>query len=372
MLRFREALVFAVLFTFLSPQARADGDGKILDKTKDEWLAILANDEKPRMRKAAVIALGIYGPGQRDVLPALNKALLGDKDDSVRVQIIQVMGSIDRKELRDALPTLSDALKDDKSSSVKAGAAGVMGKLGELAKPALNTLIICLKDPDVRVRAAAVDTIGKIGPDAAKPAMAEMLPLLKDTDSLVRYSTVSSYGRMGLDASFVVPDILQVLESDSAPDVRREAAHTLALIGSTTPKLVLPAAIKALQNDKSEEVRRQLAVALATMGDIRGAMTEILSILRSDKDPGVRVQLVRSISGALGSELKAYVKDLAEWLPKEPDSDARLAIIQELGALGPGASDGLEALKRCENDVVLQVRDAAKQAVRQVKGIAKK
>ena len=82
------------------------------------------------MRKAAVIALGIFGPGDKDVLPALSKALAADKDEMVRLQIVAVLGSLKSEVLRDSLPTLADTLKDDKSSAVKAATATLIGKLG--------------------------------------------------------------------------------------------------------------------------------------------------------------------------------------------------------------------------------------------------
>jgi len=60
------------------------------------------------------------------------------------------------------------------------------------------------------------------------------------------------------------------------------------------------------------------------------------------------------------------VKELADQLIKDPEGDVRLAIVQELGALGPAAKDALPALKRAVTDVQLSVRDAAKAAVKKV------
>jgi HEAT repeats len=101
-------------------------------------------------------------------------------------------------------------------------------------------------------------------------------------------------------------------------------------------------------------------------------MKEILEVLRNDKDRTVRLHLVRSIPTCLGSGMKEYVKDYADWLNKEPDADVRLAIIQELGALGPAGNEALDALAVAESDVVLQVREAARQAIVQIKEVPKK
>ncbi len=371
---FRSLLVTAslqVFFFAMTPSAAAQNN-KVLEKTKAEWLAILDDaSAKPRMRKAAVIALGIFGAGEADVLPALSKALASDKDEAVRLQIVSILGSVKSNSLRDSLPTLADVLKDDKSSAVKAATANLIGKLGELAKPALSGLVRALKDVDPSVRAAAVEAIGQTGAEA-KSAISDMLPLLKDTDASVRYSTVYALGRFGSDAAGAIPELLQVLEKDTSADARHEVARTIALIGGASDKSIVPALIKALQNDKSDEVRRQLALTLGKMGDIKGEMKDILGVLRNDKDHTVRLYLIRSIPTCLGSAMKEYVKDYADWLGKEPDADARLAIIQELGALGPAAKEALEALTRAESDVVLQVREAARQAILLVKAPAKK
>ena len=356
----------------MASPARSQEDGKVLDKTKVEWLSILEKDEKTRMRKAAVIALGIFGPAQKDILPVLGNSLAKDKEEDVRVQIVLTLKSLDpKKELRDLLPLLADVLKDDKSAAVRTGAAELIGRLGEYAKPALKTLIAALKDSDVGVRAAAADALGKIGPDA-KAAVPEMLPLLKESDASVRFTTIFAYSRIGPAAAFVAPDINIIFETDPSSDVRREAARTLGLIGTSATRFVLPTIIKVLREDKSEEVRRQAAQTLAKMGDIKPVMKETLEIFRADKDRYVRLHLVRSIAAALGSNLKDYVKDLADWLNKDPDADVRLAIVQELGDLGVAAKEAIPALLDAENDVVIPVREAAKQAVLQVKGLAKK
>jgi HEAT repeat protein len=363
-------LVLALLLTAKQRgQAQQIEDGKVLDKTKSEWLTILEKNEKARMRRAAVLALGIFGPGEKDILPALNKALAADKDESVRLQIVAVLGSLKPEVLRDALPTLADTIKDDKSAAVRAATANLIAKLGALAKPALVPLTGALKDADSVVRAEAVKALGVIGAEA-KTAANDMLPLLKDSDSFVRQSAVFAFGRWGREALPVVPNLLQLLENDSAAEVRLEVARTLAAVGPDAD--TLPAVAKALRNDKSEEVRRQLALTLEKMGNLRSIVKELFDVLHSDKDRVVRVHLVHSISKGLGSSMKDYVKDFAVWLNKDPDADVRLEITQELGALGPAGEEAVDALMIAESDVVLQVREAARQAIVRIKEKPKK
>ncbi|MCE9534232.1 MAG: HEAT repeat domain-containing protein [Planctomycetes bacterium] len=359
----------AFFLAFCSP-VQSQEDGKVLDKTKSEWLTILQKDEKPRMRKAAVIALGIFGPGQKDILPVLTRSLSTDADEAVRISIVGILGRVEKNDLRDSLPVFADVIKDDKSGTVRAAVARLISQLGDLAKPALMPLIAALKDTEPGVRAAAAEALGKIGPDA-KAAVNPLLPLLKDMDSNVRYSAVFAYGRIGPDAAFMAPDLNQVLENDTSVDVRREAARSLGMIGGTSAKYVIPSFLKGLKEDKSEEVRRQIALAIAKMGDIGSVMKELLDIMRTDKDRYVRMHLARSIPSALGSNFRAFVKEYAELLPKETDGEVRLALVQELGALGPAAKEALEILTEATSDPVLQIREAARLAVFRIKTVPK-
>jgi len=350
-----------ILFLSLTASVRSQDD-EILGKKKSEWLTILENDENPRLRKAAVIALGIAGPGRKDILPALTKSLDKDKAEPVRLQIVTILANVHPNDLRDSLETLTEVLKKkDETASIRAGAATAIGKLGPNAKPALTALLAALKEHDL-IKAAAVEAIGRIGPDAAKSAIVEMLPLLKSPDASVRFATVYAYSRLGPESAFVVPDLNLLLNSDPSAVVRHEVAKTFALFG-VDAKLAIPALIKALREDKSEEVRRQVAQALGKMGmEIKPAVVSMIEVLQKDQDRLVRSHVVRSLSIALGADLKEHVKDLAEVLNKDPDGDVRLTIVQELGALGPNAIDALKALRDAENDVVLQVREAARAA----------
>ena len=95
---------------------------------------------------------------------------------------------------------------------------------------------------------------------------------------------------------------------------------------------------------------------------------QVAKAMKKDPDKGVRIFVVHALGNALGPTLRDFVKDLAEQLPKEAEGDVRLAIVQELGALGPDAKEALPALQRAVADVQITVRDAAKQAVKKVQG----
>lgn len=345
---------------------------EVLGKGKAEWITILKSEPKPELRKAAVIALGIIGPTQKDVLPELNKALVEDKDEFVRLQVVAILATAKANEVRDVLETLVNTLKHDKSAAVRAQTASLIGKLGEFAKPALGSLEVALKDESPSVRAAVVNSLGQLGAEA-KALVEKLIPLFRDADANVRFATAYAVVRMGANPLSVVPYLTQLIEADPSIDVRREAIKSVGLIGAPAAKIAVPALVKALRTDKEDEIRRQAAIALGRMGsDLSTAMKEILASFREDKDKTVRLYLIRSISGALGRGMKEHVKDLADCLQKESDGNVRLAIVQEFGALGVDALDALPALRQAESDVVLQVREAARQSIDQITKPAKK
>ena len=115
------------------------------------------------------------------------------------------------------------------------------------------------------------------------------------------------------------------------------------------------------------DVRREAALALGKMpGQIRGAAPAMIEAMKNDKDKTVRIFVVHALGDGLGDGLRAYVKDLASQLMKEPESEVRVALVQELGILGPGAKEALPALNQAANDVQRSVRDEAKRALKKV------
>ena len=94
----------------------------------------------------------------------------------------------------------------------------------------------------------------------------------------------------------------------------------------------------------------------------------MIEAMKKDPDKSVRIFTVHALGNGLGPTLRDFVKDLAERLPKETEGEVRLAIVQELGALGPDAKEALPVLQQMVTDVQITVRDAAKQAVKKVQG----
>jgi HEAT repeat protein len=372
----RLAILSSLSFVFLVTGSGLAQEGvtHVADKTKDEWLKILREDESARKRSSAVVALSRFTKRTNDIVDALREALSNDKADSVRLQAAKIVADFDvktedgRDHFAKMIPTLADLLRGDKSVMVRAAAAKALGQAGEKATTVINTIINGLKDTDANVRIASAHTIGQLG-EVAKAAVPELIPLLKDMDDHVRLEAVYALGRVGGAGVLAVGDLSKVLAADTDATVRKEAARAFKLIGGEAREAV-PALAKALREDKSEEVRQECALALGKMaGDVKDVAGQLLEAVQKDADKDVRIFSVHALSsGLVNSDLKMHVKVLAEHLGKEQEGDVRIAIISVLGTLGPDGVEALPALNKASADVQVNVRNAAKAAIKKIKG----
>src|SRR5262245_20067940 len=92
----------------------------------------------------------------------------------------------------DPLPDLIRALKH-RTAFERTQAAKALGRLGWLAREAMPALMLVLNDEDAKVREAAAQAVGQMGPDAL-PALCA---LLTHSDKYVRRQAVWGMGKLG-------------------------------------------------------------------------------------------------------------------------------------------------------------------------------
>jgi HEAT repeat protein len=357
--------IFSLAFVMLAPLGMVRAEDLVGGKTKNDWMKMLRDDESPRKREAAVIALGIIGPKVTGVKDSLRDALARDKAERVRLKAIEVVQNFEKESLRDFVPTLAELLKGDAVPAVRAAAATALGKAGEYAKGVVPIIVAAFKDKELSVRTAAADSIGRIGFEA-KDVVKPLVALLKDPDAGVRLAATFSLGRIGLEATSAIPELMEVLAQDSDANIRKEAARAFGFLGPDAREAV-PTLVKALREDKSESVRQQCALSLAKVGsEVKKAVPGLLEALQKDPDRTVRVYSIHALSNGLGGDLKAHIKPLTDQLLKDPEGEVRLAIVQELGALGPDGKEALPALQRAASDIQVSVRNAAKEAIKKI------
>jgi HEAT repeat protein len=334
-----------------------------------EWMTILKEDDTPRKRRAAVVALGQIGAGSRDhlgaVIAAVGKALRTDASPAVREQAAVVLGQMKPEEAAAALTDLTEAMRVEKESAVKREVATTLARLGKAAKPAVQPLTAALKDAGPAVRAAAADALGRVGPDA-QPAAPELMPLLKDADKSVRQAAIFALGRVDPEEKAEpAAALVNVLKSDPDLELRREALVALGFLGERS-QLVLAALVGVLA-DKNTELRALAAVTLGRFGSaVRSVEAGLLKALKSDPEKQVRLNVVRALCSSYGAEAAALIPVLTERLKDDPAFEVRVAAAEELGALGPSGKPALPALRNAQRDPQIKVRDAAAAAIKSI------
>jgi len=168
-------------------------------------------------------------------------------------------------------------------------------------------LIGALKDTDVGVRRAAVQSLSRFDDPISLPAFREAL---RDADAEVRAQAAEALGERKDRAS--APALADALRDESA-EVRRAAAGALGEIPNSGAREPLLAALK----DPDAEVREHAIVALARLGD-QGAIDGLTGAIKDPK-PDVRAKAIEAL---MEFDLAAPPAGLLEAL-RDPHPDVR-------------------------------------------------
>lgn len=346
-----------------------------------EWVQLLKEDSSPRKRKAAVVALGQLWKERRygQSVPSIGTALQQDPSADVRLQAAIILGQLSRDdvavtdEVKPVVGQLVAALLAEKDSAVRRETSAALGRFGELSKSGVLALSNTLKDAEPATRAAAADALGRIGLDARTSAPL-LLPLLKEGDKTVRRLAVFALARIAPeDVEAVGAAFTQLLRDDKDSEMRKELVVALGLLGDHSEAVAT--GLAAAMADSDPEIRRQAARSLAKFGlNIQPASDALLKAFQSDPDKNVRIDALRALGSGLGSTMQVHIPVLLARLNMEaegsmkgdPDFEVRIAITDELGALGPSGKEAVPALRRSLRDPQVKVREAATQAIKKI------
>jgi HEAT repeat protein len=380
------------LFTLALAAARADEKDPVYEgQTVSKWIDTVQKDSSARKRALAVEALGKIWiiHKHKDVLPNVGRALRVDPSTAVRAQAAIVLGGLSKDDIKYGSADLVAALGNEKESRVRKEIIVAMSKFPEVCALGLEPLITSLKDTEPAVKVAAAEAIALAGTQVktmAKSAAPELVPLLKDSDKSVRVAAVYALGRIQPEgASAVAETMAEMLGTEKDADLKRELVASLGLLGEKSEPVV-KALSAALSEKQPDEVRRGAARALGTFGTDAGAAADALfKTLTTDPVKDIRVDAVRAFGSVLGpAGVKKRLKDLRPQLdPKaQPDFEVRLALVDEIGALGyefvgidlastdkdvkAEALATLVALRQRQADPQVKVREAATNAVKKI------
>jgi HEAT repeat protein len=314
------------------------------------------------LRARVARILGRIGPAAAEAAPRLTSFL---EDHDLRIESADALDRI-CPEKRDDTHSLFAALKGRCSAS-RAKAADVLGRIGggnrKLARHILRFLIPVTRDPDPRVRAASVRSIGKIESHlvdhwpgltdllddpasevraAAVEALARLRDpgatrahrarLLHDPDQSVRVAAVRSMASVDMRSVEVVAGLIESL-NDSSVGVRAAAAEKLVGSGEWTtqfegvdPRLTRMRACQRIRRSLADPDPRVRAAAARILPRFKREATDAQSLLCArTKDESVLVR-------------RAAVDALAQLRPDSTESISPL--VDRLSDFSPSGSHG--------------------------------
>lgn len=198
-----------------------------------------------------------------------------------------------------------------------------------------------LQRPDADVRQHAVVALGAIGPDAAEAVPTLATILTNDADGNTRFQAALALGKMAPASGAAVPALARALEEDKTPLVRMNAAIALCRLGIQA-RPAMPTLIKALQHRANR----------TNLGTFPYTIQEIAA-----------VALGRATAGTSDG-----VKPLLKTLETARTATKRRLLAQALGEIGEPARSAEPQLRALLADDNLEVRDAAKEGLRKIRG----
>jgi len=188
-----------------------------------------SSDEEER--RDAALQLGAMETAA--AAPALRSAV-NDSSSQVRAIAIRGLGLIADA---DSIPLIAARLAQDKLPFVRKTAAYALGRFRRQEVTA--ALVGALTDKDAEVRGAATVALAEYADPAA---IAPLTRALTDKSNFVRAHAARALGINGRAAAQAVPVLITLLTADEGPEVKRQSATALGLIGD---RAALPALERA-------------------------------------------------------------------------------------------------------------------------------
>jgi HEAT repeat protein len=362
------AWVAAAMALVWPMRAPADDDPEFRGKRVTEWLKVLHEDPSPKRQQAALLVLELVGPKSRFVVPGLARELREHPEAAIRAGCATLLGKF-KDQAALAVDPLAASVKQDKADAVRESAATALGKMERIALPAVPALTSALADKHAGTRAAAAESLGRLAMVDAESLADSVGPLTKalvDPAPIVRSYAAYALAPLGKIATPAIGPLGDVLMKDKEPSVRKDSAKALAALGPISAPAV-PALTKTLADASNRpDVRHHAAIALGAIGpDAVAAMPELIKAFK-DADKSVRCFSIYAV-GKLGPAGRQALPDLIRVLREDEVAEVRLAVIDQLGALGTDSPDAVDALTVATKDGRPAVREAAVEALKKLR-----
>lgn len=255
-------------------------------------------------------ALDINASLLEDIISAFIEAL-DDRDKHMRAEVINALYHISSP-ARDAIPAIIEITEREENT----GAIRALGSIGKSDREILSRLINMLNDESKgnEFRMSIVESLSEMlwaDNSLSEDILPVLIGLLDDPDVKVRARAVDRL-RGKEYAEQIVPALINALE-DEESIVRSEAAQRLCGIGENARQAV-PALIKAM-DDENENVRKWVFNAFQRI-KAPEAVPALIGKL-SDDDPKMRGRVIRALKHADTPESRKAVDNYYDSMRKE-------------------------------------------------------
>jgi len=266
---------------------------------KDEMEGLIRQLTLLNQQVCLDLVMALKSKKNEDNQEMITRIIRSADDKRVKSIVLRIVGL---SKAKFAVPVIAECVKDP-DKRVRANAIESLAELGnedviELIKPALN-------DFDNRVKANAAKGLWKLGGARSLQILREML---SDNDKWMRASAAYALGEIGV---IQVAEILQMALNDSDNDVKVNVIKGLGKIGD--PHSLQPVMDVVRNRNEDWIVRKTAIVTLA-----KSTSEEVLEFLRAQQSEASETQLFRETikvileeTGALPPADQASSKDQA-------------------------------------------------------------
>jgi HEAT repeat protein len=280
--------------------------------------------------------LGRLGPDAKSAIPVLQR-LCNDAKDKERLEILHTWLEIAPDSSEVLSPLLN--LLQHTDPHTRAMAVRFVGKHKKLPPEALQRLAAALKDSNFRVREAAAQSLGKLGP-AAQSVIPELVAALGQPYNGTNY-VAWALKQQGPPAIPALQEALQHADNR----VQLEAALLLLPVDGPPPD---PLAVKTLTQlaRSATSLTRMRALAHLVVVDTEGNIAAPIYVeALQAEEPGVRSAAFQGLR-QLGTKARPWVPALQKLLPalsseKRLDAALALAWVAESPNEGVSAAQGI-------------------------------
>ncbi len=316
------------------------------------------------MRYAAAYALGMIGDSAA-ARESIGKAL-DSQDPFLKVESAWALLRISQGKtplLRKAVKNVLDALESD-DSNVRVAAARALADPAvpqELMLPAFRAALQGLQDSNPDRIMPIVEALATLGKKVVPPCIRSL-----EEKRPLRFFALQILIRVGPDAAEAIPAVTATLDDDDAT-LCAESLFVLGAVGAAAA----PATDKIVSKlaDQDADVRHAACYALGKIGPGAQAALPALAKLMDSEDEFLRTASVWASLKIAPDDVRLQQKAVPLLTRALTDvrEHVRIEAAYMLGEMGETAKSAIPALQEAQEDSSTAVRDAASQALEQLK-----